>query len=84
MKRLTIANVAGKALPLVSMIIRSGETSFRRVSSASPSWPTRLQQIQPLSSSCTPEMADDEANWESIARSPNSFLSKASLYPFGN
>ena len=69
----------GRALPLVSMIMRSGLMSFRNVSRASCNWPTRLQQMQPLRSSWTPEMEADCASWESMARSPNSFFRRASL-----
>ena len=46
---------------------------------ASESWPTRLQQMHPLSSSRTPEMDCVEASSESIAKSPNSFFRSASL-----
>lgn len=69
--------MAGNALPLVSIMILSGFISVRNWVRASPSWPTRLQQMQPFSNSRTPEMDCSEASWESIAMSPNSFLSKA-------
>ena len=66
-----MASVAGKADPEVSMMMRSGETVSASSSRASESWPTRLQQMQPLRSSWTPAMEAVVASWVSIARSPN-------------
>src|SRR5271156_6689303 len=79
MRRLTsMASVAGNAEPEVSIMMRSGEVKERRSSRAGPSCPTRLQQMQPLRSSRTPEMEAEDASWESTARSPNSFFKRAS------
>jgi hypothetical protein len=59
-------------------MMRSGEVKERSSSRAGPSCPTRLQQMQPLRSSRTPEMEAEDASWESTARSPNSFFKRAS------
>jgi hypothetical protein len=74
-----MASVAGKAEPEVSMTMRSGDMSEARVSSAEESWPTRLQHMQPLRSSWTPEIAREEARAESTFTSPYSFFRRASL-----
>jgi hypothetical protein len=79
-----MASVAGKAEPDVSMTMRSGFMSAESVARASDSCPTRLQHMQPLRSSWTPEMAEDVASWESTATSPYSFLRRASLYVGGS
>ena len=60
------------------MMMRSGEMVSRSSKSAEESCPTRLQQMQPLRSSRTPEMDCEDASAESMARSPSSFLRRAS------
>ena len=67
-----MARVAGKAEPEVSMMMRwRAGVLEERAERAGASWPTRLQQMQPLRSSWTAEMEAEEASWESIATSPN-------------
>lgn len=77
MRLISMASVAGNALPLVSIMMRSGDWDVRSSSNASDSEPTRLQHMQPLRSSVTPDMAADEASCESTATSPNSFFIRA-------
>jgi len=54
----SIASVAGNAEPDVSMTIRVGLYVLLRCSSASPSCPTKLQQIHPFNNSWTPATGD--------------------------